>query len=375
MNRTLDIILTVGVVLSLWLAHYIPADVFDKVLSPALFTVTVTVAFLGAFLVFRHAEGLRVRKVWGNTLLVWGIIDLAYLVSSLVAPSQVMDMGAENLTTHELLLGNLLGWVLLLYPTEALRPGWLSARTVLWQLLPMLALVALDYLIPFNLRPVIALYPFALISFLVYHVHAYRTWCEDNFSTLDKIDVQWIIHYLWMVALVGVVYIYMCMTHSPTRGFTQLCLTIFMFIYATDQILYRPDPWTLVHKRERVHATPEGRLSARNEELRRKLDAWMEREKPYTRPDFLLADLGEVLPMNRTYLSQFIKAEYGCSFYQFVNHLRIEEAKRLKLAHPELKMEEIATRCGFSCRNVFSNVFARETGMSPREWYKKCNPA
>ena len=85
--------------------------------------------------------------------------------------------------------------------------------------------------------------------------------------------------------------------------------------------------------------------------------------------------MGEVLPMNRTYLSQFIKAEYGCSFYQFVNHLRIEEAKRLKLAHPELKMEEIATRCGFSCRNVFSNVFARETGMSPREWYKKCNPA
>ena len=62
-----------------------------------------------------------------------------------------------------------------------------------------------------------ALYPFALSSLLISHVRAYKTWSEDTFSTLDDIDIQWIIHYLWMVVLVGVVYVYMCATHTPTR--------------------------------------------------------------------------------------------------------------------------------------------------------------
>ncbi|MBQ2173109.1 MAG: AraC family transcriptional regulator [Bacteroidales bacterium] len=78
--------------------------------------------------------------------------------------------------------------------------------------------------------------------------------------------------------------------------------------------------------------------------------------------------------MNRTYLSQFIKAEYGCTFYQFVSRYRVAEAKRLKLEQPDLKMDEIAARCGFSSRTVFSNVFTREEGVSPREWFKKGYP-
>lgn len=329
---------------------------------------TVTAAFSGAFLILRHSDGLRLRKVWGWTLLFWGVADSVYLLSWALSPSPVMNMGAQELTTHELLLGNLLGWVLLLYPTEALRPGWMRLKTALWQLLPMLALVALDYVIPYKIDFIISLYPFALIGFLFTHVRVYKTWCEENFSTLDDIDVRWIMRYLEMLILVGGVYMFMCLTQGPARGFTQLWLTIYMFVYSTEQILFRKDPWTLVRREEKLHETESSGSTA---ELHRKLDRWMTTEKPYLNPDFQLADLGEVLHMNRTYISHFLKAEYGCTFYQFVNRYRIEEAKRLKLAHPDLKLEELAIRCGFSSRVVFSNVFTRETGLSPREWFKK----
>jgi AraC-like DNA-binding protein len=374
------IITTVCVALSLWLSRYISVATFEEVLSPLLFTTTVTVAFFGSFLVFKHADGLRIRRVWGWTLLVWGLIDSTYLVGHIFAHSQIMDMGAQHITTMELLLGNLLGWVLLMYPTEAVRPGWLSVKTGLWQVLPMYVLVGLDYLIPLSLRPLIALYPFALIPLLITHVRTYKNWCEENFSTLDAFDVQWIIRYLWMVVLVGVNYIFICVTQAPARGFTQLWFTIFMFAYSTEQILCRKDPWEMVRRREQAEepapeAMTEPAPSPENSELRQKLDLWMEQEKPYVNPAFQLSDLGAVLPMNRTYLSQFIKAEYGCTFYQFVSRYRVAEAKRLKLEQPNLKMDEIAARCGFSSRTVFSNVFTREEGVSPREWFKKCNPA
>ena len=381
MKQGFFIITTVCVALSLWLSRYIPAGAFEEILSPLLFTTTVTVAFFGSFLVFKHADGLRIRRVWGWTLLIWGLIDFIYLAGDLFARSQVMDMSAQHITTIELLLGNLLGWLLLMYPTEVVRPGWLTFRTGLWQVLPIYVLVGLDYLIPLSLRPLIALYPFALIPLLITHVRTYKNWCEENFSTLDAFDAQWIVHYLWMVALVGVNYIFICVTHAPARGFTQLWFTIAMFAYSTEQILYRKDPWEMVRGREKAREpAPEEAItepvpSPENSELRQKLDRWMEEEKPYVNPAFQLSDLGAVLPMNRTYLSHFIKTEYGCTFYQFVNRYRVEEAKRLKLANPDLKMDEVAARCGFSSRTVFSNVFTREEGVSPREWYKKCNPA
>ena len=48
------------------------------------------------------------------------------------------------------------------------------------------------------------------------------------------------------------------------------------------------------------------------------MDRWMEQEKPYVNPAFQQTDLRAVLPLNRTYLSQFIRAEYGCTFYQWL---------------------------------------------------------
>lgn len=106
----------------------------------------------------------------------------------------------------------------------------------------MFALVALDYAIPLSLQPLISLYPVVLVLFLFTHVRAYNSWCQENYSTLDDIDVQWIMRYLLMTMLVGLVYMYMCLSHHPTRGFTQLWLTIFMFVYSTEQILFRKDP-------------------------------------------------------------------------------------------------------------------------------------
>lgn len=371
------VILTACVALSLWLSRFIPDDYFDNVITPILVVCSTTVALAGAWVISRHSDGLRVRKMWGWTLLVWGLADGAYVLFWMMAPTPVMNMGAYQLTTYELLIGNLLGWLLLLYPTEALRPGWMSPKQALKQLLPLFALVALDYIIPINLAPLITLYPFALIALLITHVRAYRVWCEENFSTLEDIDERWIIRYLSMMVLVGIVYLYICLTHGHARGFTQLWLVILLLAYSTEQILFRPDPWEMLRQTEKAgekkEAAPE--TVEANAAHRQALEEWMEREKPYLNPDFKLLDLRAVLPLNRTYLSQFINSEYGCTFYQFVNRYRIEESKRLKLENPDMKISDVAARCGFSSPSVFSRTFTNITGLTPREWAKQIHSA
>lgn len=372
------LILTTCVAVSIWLSQWIPIEQFDNVLSPILSGITSAVAFMGAWLMFRHSDGLRIRRAFGWTLLAWGLADGAYLVCWIAAPMAVMNMGAYELTTHELLIGNLLGWTLLLYPTEALRPQWLNGKRALLQLVPMFALVALDYILPVNLAPIIALYPFALLGLLITHMRAYRIWCEENFSTLDDIDVHWIMRYLFMLVLVGVVYLYLCLSHSHTRGFTQLWLTIFMLAYSTEKILFQRDPWTMVQtlQQEKTVETEANIVSEGvNAANRERLEQWMAQEKPYTNPDFRLLDLQQVLPMNRTYLSKFIHKEYDCTFYQFVNRYRIEEAQRLKLEQPDIKIGEVSVRCGFSSPTVFTRTFTAIVGVTPRQWAKQIHSA
>ena len=357
------VVIVAIVVLSSYLAQFIPDAIYDNVLTPVFNVGTFTAAFACAWIVFRHSENMRIRHMWGYALLLWGLGDLSYLVCYLIAPMQLMNMGAEHLTVYELFLGNLLGWVMVLYPTETLRPGWLTWKIVLWQLLPMTALVALDYIVPFSLRLLIA---YALLAMVLTHIRRYRQWCEDNFSTLDNMDVQWIIRYCIMLVIIGLNYVNICVAHGHTRGFTQQWFVIFMLVYSTEQILYRKDPW------QRLRTIPQEEETTETDQpyvaYKETLEAWLEKDKPYLNPGFQLMDLRQVLPLNRSYLSRFINTEYGCSFYQWVNGLRIKEAQRLMTEQPDLKIQDIADRCGFSSRRVFSRIFTRETGTTPTEW-------
>ena len=97
---------------------------------------------------------------------------------------------------------------------------------------------------------------------------------------------------------------------------------------------------------------------------------WMTHGKPYQNMDFKLLDLRRVLPLDRDGLSQFIQDEFGCNFYHFVNGYRVEEAKRLMKAKPDMKILDISLRCGFSSPSVFSRVFTSFTGVTPSEWNK-----
>ncbi len=139
--------------------------------------------------------------------------------------------------------------------------------------------------------------------------------------------------------------------------------------YSTEKILFRPDPWENIQTAAAGQQNVVKEIMTENTALyHEKLENWMRTEKPYLNKDFRLRDLAQILPLNRTYLSQFINNEFGCTFYQYVTNYRIEEAKRVMLQNPEMKVKEISDRCGFSSPTVFGRTFAREMGCAPSEW-------
>ena len=365
--------LLAAVIASYALAPLIPADLFNSLISPVQNTAIITVTLINTWAMIRHNEGIRVRKIYAwimATLSVVMIVGVCYrwMVNSELEPAE----GVFSFEGWELLGGDIIAWLLLAYPSELLRPGWLTWKNALTRLLPVIIIGVVDWFTPWDLRWLLALVPVVWVILLFRHVRAYHKYCEDNFSSMEQTDEQWVIRYLVMILIVGISYAYLCFSEEPTRLFTQQWLLFFVFVYINDQAISRSRPWIEdAEKETKEDETPEEGKTDVNAEYRRALEQWMETEKPYLNPDFRLTDLRQVLPMNRTYISQFINVEYDCTFYQFVTNYRIEEAKQLMKNHPEMKLSDVSTLSGFSSPVVFSRTFAKETDMTPREWQTK----
>ena len=368
------IVLLICALCSYRLARLIPVSFYDTTLSPILNGCIATTSLLGAVLLFRHHKGVRVRLLWAGVLLIWAVLASLLLLRVMAYNAPIDSDQTISLRGSELIIGNIYAWLLLLYPTAVLRPGWLNISRALLLLLPMAIVALLDYALPIDLRWLLAILPMLLMGILVLHIRAYRKWCEENYSSMDDIDVQWIWRYITMYLLSGGCYCVMSFSYTPAHAFTQQWLLLFMLAYSTEQILFRRDPWDMVRRARQPLPAPQP-TSAEEEtpelpyaEYRAQLEAWMAAEKPYLNPEFRLMDLRQIVPLNRTYLSQLINTEYNCNFYQYVTSYRINEAQRLMLEQPDMKLQDISDYCGFSSPTVFSRVFAREIGMTPSEW-------
>ena len=70
---------------------------------------------------------------------------------------------------------------------------------------------------------------------------------------------------------------------------------------------------------------------------------------------------------SKNYFSYLFKKEMGVSFVEYLNQVRIEEAKKL-LETTDEKSYEISKRVGYSDNKYFSIVFKKYTGMSPAQY-------
>ena len=67
---------------------------------------------------------------------------------------------------------------------------------------------------------------------------------------------------------------------------------------------------------------------------------------------------------SREYLSKQFKSRYGCGIYEYVLQVRMERAKEL-LLDPDIKIQDIAQRIGYTDNNYFSKAVRNYYGISP----------
>lgn len=83
--------------------------------------------------------------------------------------------------------------------------------------------------------------------------------------------------------------------------------------------------------------------------------------------DMCLEKVAENLFISKSYISKIFAKKLKCSFREYINSLRVNEAKA-QLEGTDFKIIDIMENCGFKNQSSFNRVFFEECKMTPREY-------
>ena len=80
-----------------------------------------------------------------------------------------------------------------------------------------------------------------------------------------------------------------------------------------------------------------------------------------------LANLSELTGLNSSYLSRLFHKETGMTVSDYIQQTKIETAKNM-LLHSSYSAAEIASILAFSDQSYFTEVFKKQTGLTPKRY-------
>lgn len=89
--------------------------------------------------------------------------------------------------------------------------------------------------------------------------------------------------------------------------------------------------------------------------------------KEHALENLTLSSVAEHFKYNSSYISALLKKEFNKNFTSYIMELRIEQAKLL-LDKTDMTIKEVAENVGYNDASYFSQVFKKETGISPQRY-------
>lgn len=113
----------------------------------------------------------------------------------------------------------------------------------------------------------------------------------------------------------------------------------------------------------------ESRLRGLNiNQILQRLNDLMITEQIYLNENLSLPILSKRLDLNTHQLSEILNFHLGCTFRNYVNQFRLQEAARLLLEKPDMTILSVIYASGFNSKSSFHKLFIEQFGQSPQNY-------
>ncbi len=403
-SRYIPILMALYAILAYFFTVYIPGSQLFCEYIPNFLAVLTTIVYT----VFLTKLSMVKNRTRAQS--VFGLILLYFMIRNV---GQIFDLVSVGWTKGVFVVGGDLKYVLsvvlsmmfVLYPLNLVVP--LRVRTIKQYLVilsPLFVSILLGMFVQifFDVEGLVskisailcALYPLALLFYVLYNNKVFDKQFKDNFSNKESFDIAFATNFVLGYIILVLSYCVCVQLHQSGSALIQELSEVHNSIFPIFMILSFPyvmrfkeimadepveDIEAISEQQEDIAESADDELldgtassfDTRIEEYKTKIEEWMTREKPYLNPDFCLHDISKVLPLNRSYISRVINEGYGVSFYNFVVSHRIDESIRLLSEESEMTIAQIAEKSGFSSPSVYARTFKNLKGKTPAAYRKE----
>ncbi len=273
-----------------------------------------------------------------------------------------------------------------------IAPHSVSRRWLSWQIALIVAITAVSITTltaVTNSDVTDACYIFMLVANVLqicYYTYMFHNRLPHHIAYLHQHGIttetrlRWIKWTFWgeiICAVAGVVFCIILLTKPGMEasliaaGVLQICYTPYS-VYLTARIysycVRSSAIVTLVYE-DTYRETVTDNVPAADIKFRRTLDQWVA-DKKYLQKDIVLEDFAEQLNTTPHYIYYYFRTYLHNNFRTWRSELRVREAEKLLVEHPDLSYDKIAEMVGFNHRSNFFQQFQKVTGKKPSDLRK-----
>lgn len=204
---------------------------------------------------------------------------------------------------------------------------------------------------------------------------------NSSYSThAIQIKLNWlkqILCYLFILTLIWLYLMLMILTTATKVNFYPLWIGLSIITYWSGYVgIYK---YGVIEERKNIKKTSlESKNSysisdkQKNEHIV-SFEHLVVEQKRFLDTNLTLDKIADELHLSKSHLSRIINSELQIGFTDYVNTLRVEEAKNY-LLHPDFSnytLEAIGLEAGFNSKSAFYSSFKKITGLTPSEFKKE----
>jgi AraC-like DNA-binding protein len=260
--------------------------------------------------------------------------------------------------------------------------SFVTRRRIIRELIPIALFIAMAFVFYFACSKTcfriffyvfLLFYVYLLIRFTHLFLANYRDYClrmDNYFSEQESRRLRWVYFTFFAALAIGIAALLSALFMSPLGSLLFSVVLMAFYIYFGIRFISYASIFQHIEEAIVIEKLPEEKSPLAFTAIEEKVDEWI-RNKQFTEQKITIKRLSTLLYTNRNYLSAYFNVHKKQTFRDWINNLRIKEAKALLRQHPDLTVSEIALRTGFTDKSNFIRQFIKQTGVSPQVWRKQ----
>lgn len=341
--------------------------------------VGLVLAAILAGIKVRHGDGLekydKARWCLVAALAVFGFLNLLE-----ISFNGSSGMQAGNLTgSMVILIGSLMAMFFTMTVLPFIRPSIVNRKRIIAQLaviiplgclLIILRLYASESAYKVYFVVMLVAYIFLMTLYSRLFVKSYHSFREQMLAFYEEEDLiaqlQWINSTFWLALATGIVSLLFIANNLVLSSIVNIVFSLCFLLIGIFFLNFRP--YAVMVNRVATGKIPDSEYGVSDNtlitsDLKERVNRWV-KNKGYLDNTKSVEDIAAEIGWHYPGLKQYIKQTTGEDFRTWRIRLRVEEARRILAARPDLPVSHVATMAGFNDRSYFYRTFQKVTGSS-----------